>query len=258
VAQQTAFINQLRDNLSRYWPESAGDTVFPDIDLYWVLDLLALYPDPTEIAAAGADAILVYLRERGSSVFKRTIDRVVDAASRNHSFAPDKAMLLLHTKQLALLLRQVLTCIVETEKAICLEVESDPDVRDIDAIKGISTVQAATFVAEVRSLGRFEDESHLASYSGFGRRKNQTGTTRNKEVQQRQANQILKRCVLGITETLSLHEERSRTYYRKKMQEGKGHRKALRALGRHLIRRLFTIMAKNRRAFLREALPMVA
>lgn len=255
VVQQTEYINQLRDTLARYWPESAGGTVFPDIDLYWVLDLLANYPDPVDIAATGTDAILKFLRERGSSVFRKTIERVVEAAERNSCSAPEKSTLLLHTRQLASLLRLVLDCIVETEKAICAEVESDPDVRDIDAIRGISTVQAATFIAEVRSVARFEDESHLASYSGFGRRKVQTGKTKNTDVQQRHANRILKRCILLMTETLSLHDARSRLYYKKKITEGQGHRSALRCLGRHFIRRLFAIMTKNQRAFLKEATP---
>jgi transposase len=257
VAQQTHFINQLRATLALYWPETAGDEVFPKMDQYWVLDLLARYPDPAALAEAGTAALVDLLRGLGSRVSKRAVERIVRAAQNNTCFATDKAVLVVHTRHLALLLRQVMECIQETEKTIRTEVECDPDVQDIDAIKGIGPVQASTFVAEVRTVARFKNDSHMASYGGFGRRKVQTGKTRNTNAPQRHANRYLKRCLMSMAETLALHEDKSRRYYKKKLAEGKEHRQALRALGRHLVRRLYAILARNRRKLLQEAQPQL-
>jgi transposase len=180
---------------------------------------------------------------------------VVELAGQNTCFAADKSFLVKQTAHLARLLLEFEKSKAETEAAIIDMVKDDADVEGIDAIHGVSTVQAATFMAEVRSIDCFNSEARMASYAGIALKRLQTGTSLNIQRNQWRANRHLKLCILGIAETLSMNDSRSKDYYRKKVAEGKTHRQALRALARHVIRRFYRILKNNRRRLLQEAQP---
>jgi transposase len=257
VAHKTELINQLRAVLALYWPETAGSDVFGEMsrDCLWVWILLATYPDPAVVVKTGAKRLLQFFRKQKSNVSAEKVEALVELARKNKAFADDKPFLVKEVAQLASLLREVDRCKTDTESAIKDMTQDDIDVKAIDDVYGVSVVQAASFMSEVRSFDRFQNERHMASYAGLALKRVQTGKSKDTKRPQQRANRRLRNCLLGIATSLTNNDERSKAYYQKKIKEGKDHRQALRALARHVLRRLYTILKRNHDQKLKEASP---
>ena len=103
-------------------------------------------------------------------------------------------------------------------------------------IKGIGPVSAATLIAVVKDIRRFETEARFAAYCGLAPRRWQSGLSKERLYRRTMYNRKLKTVFFYIALTAIREDERSRAYYRKKRQEGKSHRQALLSLARQLAR----------------------
>jgi len=113
----------------------------------------------------------------------------------------------------------------------------------VRSIPGFGLTCTSEIVAEVGTMGRFRSEKSLAMYLGMAPLDNSSG--RHKGT--RHAKQVNKRARIAMMTALTRHirrVEESERYYRKKRNEGKKHNQAIRSLGRHMVRVLWS-MVKN-------------
>lgn len=112
-------------------------------------------------------------------------------------------------------------------------------------IPGFGPVCSATLAGELGNIDRFEAEGSLALYTGMTRLNNDSGTyvgTKNT----RQVNTHAKEALMTAAARHYQHAPESRAYYEKKRAEGKTHNQAVRALGRHLVRVIWSMLRNDR------------
>lgn len=246
VRDQTRLKNRLRKGIASYWPEVTQQDVFYRLDLDYVLLLLEHAPDPARIAALGPAGLLKFFRKHRSRVSSNTVEKIVALARQNSVTAEEKAVVLEEVRIYARRLRELVKDIRRVETIMDRLAADDGEVQTLATVRGVSLTQASTFVAEIQNLANFQSEAKLASYAGFALKRHQSGTTVNTCRPQVRANQHLKRVVFLMADTMRLNNERAKQYYARKIGEGKTHRQALRALGRHLIRMFYAMLKTGR------------
>jgi transposase len=131
------------------------------------------------------------------------------------------------------------------EKLIVTIGASSTIARRIETIPGFGPVCSGTLAGEFGNLDRFEAETSLALYSGMTRLDNSSGQfTGSKNT--RQVNTHAKAAMMVAVARHIDNVPESRTYYDKKRTEGKTHNQAVRALGRHLIRVIWSMLKHDR------------
>lgn len=113
----------------------------------------------------------------------------------------------------------------------------------VRSIPGFGLTCTSEIVAEVATIDRFRSEKSLAMYLGMAPLDNSSGRRKGT----RHAKQVNKRARIAMMTALTRHIRRvdeSERYYRKKRDEGKKHNQAIRSLGRHMVRVLWS-MVKN-------------
>ncbi len=122
--------------------------------------------------------------------------------------------------------------------------------RQIDSIPGFGKTSAAELAGEIGTFDRFTSEASLALYLGMCPLDRQSGQFHGTK-SPRQVNRRAKVEVSAVARHIERVPE-SRAYYEKKRAEGKKHNQAVRALGRHLVRVMWSMLSQERDYELRE------
>ena len=113
------------------------------------------------------------------------------------------------------------------------------------SIPGFGPISAAELASEVGNIERFADEASFAVYLGVAPLDQSSG----KRLGARLPRQINPRArdalLIAVVHHMS-QVPQSRAYYDRKRMQGKTHMQALRALARHLVRVLFSMIRHNR------------
>jgi transposase len=117
--------------------------------------------------------------------------------------------------------------------------------RRIDSIPGYGLISTAELAGEIGSLERFERESSLAMYLGMAPLDNSSGERQGSRAP-RHVNTRAKAAMMIAVARHKKHAPESETFYAKKRGEGKTHQQALRALGRHLVRVMWSMLHQDR------------
>jgi len=123
--------------------------------------------------------------------------------------------------------------------------------QSIGSIPGFGKVSMAEIAGEIGTLDRFETESGLAMYMGMASLDNSSG----KKSGARTTRHVNTRAKAAMMVAVARHVEcvpASRAYYDKKRAEGKKHNQAVRALGRHLVRVIWSMVKQGRKYEIRE------
>ena len=118
----------------------------------------------------------------------------------------------------------------------------------IRTIVGFGPICSATLAGEIGTLERFGGEPSLALYTGMTRLDNSSGKhvgTKNT----RQVNRHARAAMMTAVARHIDHVPESKIYYDKKIAEGKTHNQAVRALGRHFIRVIWSMITHKRDYF---------
>ena len=122
-----------------------------------------------------------------------------------------------------------------------------PDAQVLLSMPGLGRVTAATFIAEVGDISRFESAGKLAAYAGLAPRVRQSGRSLNSVTKPRAGNKRLKRAwVLSAARSIDFCEE-SRAYYDRKRAEGRCHYSAVIALARRRINVVYAMLRDGQR-----------
>lgn len=112
-----------------------------------------------------------------------------------------------------------------------------------DELFGCSLINACKIIAEIKDINKFSNESKLARYGGFAPVKSKSGST-GRLYTDRYGNRKLNRTVhsIAISQIGRYGPEEYKSYYRKKVMEGKSKLWALRCLKRQVIKNIFNIL----------------
>jgi len=140
---------------------------------------------------------------------------------------------------------QLHTQIKELEVQCAELINDSPMAQRIDSIPGFATVCASELAGEIGTIERFAHEGSLAVYLGMANLDRSSGASKGAKAP-RHVNTRAKRAMMTGVDRQRKQVPQSQRYYEKKRAEGKGHNQAIRALGRHLCRILFTMLKNDR------------
>ena len=121
----------------------------------------------------------------------------------------------------------------------------------LQSIPGFGDTTTAELAGEIGTLDRFESEAGLAVYTGMAALDNSSGKKTSTRIP-RQVNTRAKAAMMVAIARHIPHVPSSKAYYDKKRAEGKKHNQAIRALGRQMIRVIWTLVKHKREYEIRE------
>jgi len=242
VEEKVRVINRLQSDLQAVSPGLLEITA--DAGNLWFLNFLTSREDLTKLAGI-KHASLLKIAGVGKSYAAK-----IEAWQKTATFADETAwmgeMLIADAQRVLDLIRQIQAM----EKRIDLVATRSEIATRIQTIIGFGPISSATLAGEIGTLDRFDSEASLALYTGMTRLDNSSGKsvgTKNT----RQVNTQARAAMMTATARHIDNVPESRIYYDKKRGEGKTHNQAVRALGRHLIRVIWS-MLKQRRDYLQK------
>lgn len=143
-----------------------------------LLNLLSTKPDPSEWQYFTEVELLEAL---GGRMQKGVVEKIMKIKKMAHNIFPVDSSLSVLIKGKAshiLFLKQQLKDIAKELKK---KAEDNEAIKNLMEIKGIGISTAATIVAEIIDIRRFVKDDNLASYTGLGRKTNNTGDSKNEK-----------------------------------------------------------------------------
>jgi len=114
----------------------------------------------------------------------------------------------------------------------------------LESIPGVGPITAASFISEVGDINRFKKPEQLVAYVGIDPRVHQSGISVNgKGYISKRGNKILRTRLFNAASVAVLHDNIFKTFFQKKIDEGKPYRVALVAVMRkmtHVIHAVWT------------------
>jgi len=142
-------------------------------------------------------------------------------------------------------LLEVLEQIATLDKAMEKLADNSEIARRFDTIIGFGKTSVAELAGEIGTLDRFDSEAGLVLYMEMCPLGNQSGGFHGTKIP-RQVNQRAKGAMMTTVARHIDHVSESKAYYDKKRTEGKKHNQAVRALGRHLVRVMWSMIKQER------------
>jgi transposase len=115
----------------------------------------------------------------------------------------------------------------------------------IASITGFGLICASELAGEIGAIERFSSESALARYIGMAPLDNSSGVYTGAKG----GKQVNRRAKAAMMTAVARHYEntpQSKAYYDKKRAEGKKHNQAVRSLGRHITRVIWSLVKNNK------------
>lgn len=241
AADLTRLTNRLRDSLVSVSP-ALERTVGARLHQAGVRDLLAKFPTPTALRAAGRARITTAVKKRSPRVAAKVVDAVTAALDAQSVTMPAEAAVGRVIAELAVELDRIHA----RRDALAAEIEevflAHPFGQVLVTLPGIGPRTGARILAEIGDGTRFANGSKLASYAGLAPVTRQSGTSIRGESQSRRGNHRLKNAMF-LAAFASLRSPDSKAFYDRKRAEGKKHNAAVICLAR---RRCDVILAMLR------------
>lgn len=239
LQQMTATSNRIRGLLTQIHP-ALERVLGPHLDHPAMLDLLQRYPSPAAMKQAGTNRMSTRLSKLAPRMGRRLAEEIIQALSEQTVVvvATNAAATVLPrlAEQLAALRRQRSEIAVVVEKLV----EAHPLSPVLTSMPGVGVRTAARLLTEVAGK-HFETAGHLASYAGLAPVTRRSGSSIRGEHPSRRGNKILKRAMF-LSAFAALRDPISRTYYDRKIAQGKRHNQALIALSRRRCDVLFAML----------------
>ena len=115
----------------------------------------------------------------------------------------------------------------------------------IPTILGIGEASAASIIAEIEDISRFNDPNKLLAFAGLDPRIYQSGTQEFKGRMNKKGSVVLRRVLMNCSESILMYNPAFYTYYRKKRDEGKSHRVAVSHVARKLVRIIYKLETEH-------------
>ncbi|YAV50340.1 IS110 family transposase [Streptomyces rosealbus] len=240
AAEATRLSNRLRGLFTQVHPHLER-VLGPRMQHPAVLKLLSQYGSPAQIRKAGRRRLVALIRPKAPRMAQRLIDEVFTALD-------EQTVVVAGTDAAALIvpsLADSLTAVLDQRKLIAARIEelleAHPLSQVLMSMPGIGIRTGARILIDVGDGTNFPSAAHLAAYSGLAPTTRSSGTSIRGEQQSRRGNKQLKRAFF-LSAFAALADPASRTYYDKKIKEGKHHTQALLCLARRRADVLFAML----------------
>lgn len=111
----------------------------------------------------------------------------------------------------------------------------------IPSILGIGKVSAASIIAEIEDISRFDSPNKILAFAGLDPRIYQSGTQEFRGRMNKKGSVVLRRVLMNCAESVLMYNPAFYTYYRRKRDEGKSHRVAISHVARKLVRIIYKL-----------------
>ena len=242
AAEATRTSNRIRGLLTAIHPHLER-VIGPRIRHRAALDLLERYGSPGAIGQAGLEELTEVLRPGAPRMAGRLAADILTALDEQTVVVPGTNSAAIILPSLAASLRTVL----EQRKNLAGDIEELLDAHPLSPVltsmPGIGVRTGARILAEIGDATAFPTAAHLAAYAGLAPVTRRSGSSIRGETPPRRGNRLLKRAFF-LAAFASLADPASRTYYDRKITEGKRHNQALICLARRRSDVIFA-MLKN-------------
>jgi transposase len=222
--------NRLRDLLLAISP-ALERVLGPRLDHPVARALLARYPTPTALRAAGRRRLTPLAKRHAPRMGARLVDEIQAALAAQTVTVPAEQTAGRVIRELA----EELDRLAARRDRLAEEIEqtfaSHPQAPVLLSIPGIGARTGARILTEIGDVNRFPTAGHLAAYAGLAPVTRQSGSSINGETRSRRGNHRLKNA-MWLSAFCSLHHDRSRDYYARKRSQGKLHNAAVTCLAR--------------------------
>ncbi|MFF0743778.1 IS110 family transposase [Streptomyces sp. NPDC004111] len=240
VAEANRLSNRLRSLFTQVHPHLER-ALGPRMQHPAVLALLERFGSPAEIRQAGRRRIATTIRPKAPRMADRLTGEIFTALDEQTVTVPGTDAAALIVPSLARSLAAVLEQRRLLEKRLEELLAAHPLSAVLTSMPGVGVRTAARLLIDVGDGTRFASAAHLAAYAGLAPTTRSSGSSIRGEQQSRRGNKQLKRTFF-LSAFAALSDPASRTYYDKKIKEGKHHTQALLCLARRRADVLFAML----------------
>ena len=188
-------------------------------------DLVHVHPDPRRLSQMSPQELIDAFRARGYRMGPHWATRIIAFAQQ--TLHPDPEIIAVRSQLLQrdlALLQQIKSCIAELEDRLLASLAQTPGYI-WSRLKGVSPIQAASLMAAMGDPSHYDYAAQVFRRSGLVSGRNDLGT-RQKKGKGKRVTKVgdvyLRRALLNLVETLSLHQPSLRTY-RQRLKATKPH-----------------------------------
>ncbi|MEU0358092.1 IS110 family transposase [Streptomyces cyaneofuscatus] len=240
AGEATRVANRLRGLLTQIHPHLER-VVGPRIQHPAVLMLLERFGSPAQICKAGRRRLITLIRPKAPRMAERLVEDIFTALDEQTVVVPgtDAAGLIVPS------LATSLSAVLDQRKILATRIEelleAHPLSKVLTSMPGIGVRTGARNLIDVSDGSSFPSAAHLASYAGLAPATRSSGSSIRGEQPSRHGNKQLKRAFF-LSAFAALADPASRTYYDKKIKQGKHHTQALLCLARRRADVLFAML----------------
>ncbi|MFI6527677.1 IS110 family RNA-guided transposase [Streptomyces uncialis] len=232
--------NRLRGLLTQIHPHLER-VIGPRIQHPAVLTLLERFGSPARIRKAGRRRLVTLIRPKAPRMAERLVDDIFTALDEQTVVVPGTDAAALIVPSLATSLQAVLDQRRILAARIEELLENHPLSKVLTSMPGIGVRTGARILIDVGDGSNFPSAAHLAAYAGLAPATRSSGSSIRGEQPSRRGNKQLKRAFF-LSAFAALADPASRTYYDKKIAQGKHHTQALLCLARRRADVLFAML----------------
>lgn len=138
----------------------------------------------------------------------------------------------------------------QIEKQIVELIDSDPEMKKnfelARSVKGIGLVIASFMLVTTNNFSGFENGREYACYSGIAPFENTSGTSiKGKAMVSHLGNKKMKTLLSNGANSASTWDPEIKTYYNRKLKEGKGHKLIINSISCKLVNRVFAVVKRQ-------------
>ncbi|MFJ3949646.1 IS110 family transposase [Streptomyces libani] len=240
AGEATRVSNRLRGLLTQIHP-SLERVLGPRVQHPAVLKLLDQFGSPAQIRKAGRRRLFSLMRPKAPRMAERLVEDIFTALDEQTVVVPgtDAAALIVPS------LTRSLQAVLDQRKLLATRIEelleTHPLSKVLTSMPGIGVRTGARILIDVGDGSRFPSAAHLAAYAGLAPATRSSGSSIRGEQPSRRGNKQLKRAFF-LSAFAALADPASRTYYDKKIAQGKHHTQALLCLARRRADVLFAML----------------
>lgn len=237
VNEKVRVVNRLHADLQAVCPGLLAITA--DVENRWFLSLLSAREDIHKLARLRPNSL------RALDGVGRAYCAKIEAWQREALFSHEAEwagpMIVADARRVLALKDEI----AALEQAIEPLTDACESARRLRTIPGFGRICSAELAGEIGTIERFGSEASLALYLGMAVLDDSSGT----HTGTKRSRQINRRAKAAMMIAVARHMEQvpsSRAYYDKKRAQGKKHNQAVRALGRQLVRVIWSMLKHQR------------
>lgn len=224
VSEANRLSNRLRGLFTQVHPH-VERVLGPRMQHPAVLALLERFGSPAQIRRLGRRRITSLIRPKAPRMADRLTGEIFTALDEQTVVVPGTDAASLIVPSLARSLTAVLDQRRLLDKRLNELLDVHPLSKVLTSMPGVGVRTAARLLIDVGDGSRFPSAAHLAAYAGLAPTTRSSGSSIRGEQQSRRGNKQLKRAFF-LSAFAALSDPASRTYYDKKIKEGKHHTQA--------------------------------